>query len=65
MDGLGFSFSPQNSLYMVMASIKSLHNTVMKEKMLDIVLLNDVSFEFAISTLIASQNINCPYMVCF
>ncbi len=41
------------------------HNTVMRERVLDIVLLNDVSLEFTISTLTASQNINCPYLVGF
>jgi hypothetical protein len=46
-----------------MASNKSSNNTVMRERMLVIVLLNDVSFEFAISTLTASQNITCPYVV--
>jgi hypothetical protein len=51
MDGLGSSFSPQISLCMLMASNKSSHNTVMRERVLDIVLVNDVSLEFAISTL--------------
>ncbi len=65
MDGLGSSFSPQNSLCMLMASNQSSHNTVMKERVLDILLLNDVSLEFAISTLTASHNINRPYLVGF
>jgi hypothetical protein len=59
------SFSPRNSLCMLMASNKSPHNTVMKERVLDIVLLNVVSLEFAISALKASQNIICPYLVVF
>jgi hypothetical protein len=50
---------------MLMASNKSLHYTVMKERVLDVVLLDDVSLEFAISTLTASQNITCPYLVGF
>jgi hypothetical protein len=54
MDGLRSSFSPQNSLCMMMASNQSSNNTVMRESVLDIVLLNDVSLKFAISTLTAS-----------
>jgi hypothetical protein len=50
MDGLGSIFLPQNSLCMVMASNKFSNNTVMREKVLVIVLLNDESLEFAIST---------------
>jgi hypothetical protein len=50
---------------MLMASNKSSNNTVMRERVLDVVLLNDVSLEFAISTLTASQNINCIYLVGF
>jgi hypothetical protein len=42
MDALGPSFSPWNSLCMLMASNKSLNNTVMRESVLDIVLMNDV-----------------------
>jgi hypothetical protein len=42
---------------MLMASNESSKTAVMRESVLDIVLLNDVSFEFAIiSTLTASQN---------
>jgi hypothetical protein len=48
-----------------MASNKSSNSIVMRERVLDIVLLNDVSLEFAISILTASQNINCPYFVDF
>jgi hypothetical protein len=65
MDGLGSCFSLHNSLWMLMASNNSSKTTVMKERVLDIVLLNDVSLEFAISTLTASQNRNCPYLVGF
>ncbi len=65
MDGLGSSFSPTNTTYMLTASNKSSNNTVMKESVLDIVLLNDVSLEFAISFLTASYNINFPYLVGF
>jgi hypothetical protein len=54
MDGLGPSFSPTNTACMLTASNQSLNNTVMKENVLDIVLLNDVSLEFAISFLPAS-----------
>jgi hypothetical protein len=48
MDDLGISFSPQNSLCMLMASNKSSNYTVMREIVLDIVLLNDASLEFDI-----------------
>ncbi len=48
-----------------MASNKSSINTVMRGRMLDIVLLNDVSFQFAISTLTASQNINVHIWLVF
>jgi hypothetical protein len=65
MDGLGSCFSPQKSLWMSMASNKSSKTTVMRERVLDVVLLNDVSLEFAKSTLTASQNRNCPYFVGF
>ncbi len=54
MDGLGFTFSPANTACMLMASNKSSNNTVMEESVLDIVLLNDVSLELAISFLTAS-----------
>ncbi len=54
MDGLGSSFSPTNTTCMLTASNKSLNNTAMKESVLDIVLLNDVSLEFAKSFLTAS-----------
>ncbi len=50
---------------MVMASNKSSNEIVMRERVLVIVLLNDVSLEFAISTIKTSQNINCPYLVVF
>ncbi len=63
MDGLGSSFLQQKSLCMVMASNKSSNKRVMRERVLVIVFLNDVSLEVAISTLTASQNINCPYLV--
>ncbi len=53
MDGSGSSFLPTNTDYMLMASNKSTNNTVMKESMLDIVLLNDNSLEFAVSFLTA------------
>jgi hypothetical protein len=65
MDGWGSSFSPQKSLCMLMASNKSSYNTVMRDTVLVIVWLNDESLEFAISTLTASQNIICPYLVVF
>jgi hypothetical protein len=58
MDGLGSSFLLQNSLCMLIALNKSSHNTVMRERVLDIVLLKYVSLEFATSTLIASQKHN-------
>ncbi len=54
MDGLGSSFSQTYTAYMLMASTKSSNNTVMKESLLDIVLLNDVFLQFAISFLTAS-----------
>ncbi len=54
MDGLGSSFSPTNTACMLTASNKSSNYTVMKESVLDIVLLNDVSLEFAILFLTAS-----------
>ena len=54
MDGLGSSFSPTNTACMLTASNESSNNTVMKESVLDIVLLNDVSLELAISFLTAS-----------
>ncbi len=54
MDGLGSSFSPTNTSCMLTASNKSSNNTVMKESVLDVVLLNDTSLEFAISFLTAS-----------
>ncbi len=54
MDGLGSSFSPTNTAYMLMASNKSSNNTVMRECVVDIMLLNDVSLEFAISFITAS-----------
>jgi hypothetical protein len=50
---------------MLMASNKSSNKTVMRDRVLVIVLLNDVSFEFAMSTFTASQNITCPYLVGF
>jgi hypothetical protein len=50
---------------MVMASNKSSNKTVMRERVLDIVFLNDGSLEFGTSTLTASQNITCPYLVGF
>jgi hypothetical protein len=49
----------------MMASNKSSDNTVMRESVLAIVLCNDDSLEFAISTLAASQNIACPDLVGF
>jgi hypothetical protein len=49
----------------LMASNKSSNDTVMRERVLDIVLLNDVSSEFAISPLTASQNKICQYLVVF
>ncbi len=54
MDGLGSSFSQTNTACMLTASNKSSNNTVMKESVLDIVLMNDASLEFAISFLTAS-----------
>jgi hypothetical protein len=54
MDGLVSTFSPTNTACMLTASNKSSNNTVMKESVLDIVLLNDVSLELAISFLTAS-----------
>jgi hypothetical protein len=48
---------------MVMASNKSSNNIVMRDRALVIVWLNDEPLEFAISTLTASQNITCPYLV--
>jgi hypothetical protein len=54
MDGLGSSFSPTITACMLTASNKSSNNTVMKKSVLYIVLLNDVSLEFAISFLTAS-----------
>jgi hypothetical protein len=54
MDGFGSSFSPHFSACMLMASNKSSNNTVMRESVLAIVLLNDVSLEFAKSFLTAS-----------
>ncbi len=56
-------FLPLNSLCKVIASNKSSNNTVIRKRVLDIVFLNDVSLEFFISTLTASQNIACPYLV--
>ncbi len=53
MDGLGSSFSPHNPTCMLTASNKSSNNTVMRDSVLNIVLLNDVSLEFAVSTLTA------------
>ncbi len=53
MDGLGSSYSPTNTACMLMASNKSSNNTVMKESVLDIVSLKDVSLEFSISFLTA------------
>jgi hypothetical protein len=38
---------------------------VMRESVLVIVFLNDVSLEFSKSTLTASQNIDCQYLVGF
>jgi hypothetical protein len=54
MDGLGSTFSPTNTICMLMDSNKYSNNTVMKECVLDIVFLNDVSLESAISFLIVS-----------
>jgi hypothetical protein len=54
MDGVGSSFSPHNTACMLMTSNKSSNYTVMRESVLDIVLLNDVSLEFAKSFLTAS-----------
>jgi hypothetical protein len=54
IDGLGSSFSPHNTACMLTASNKSWNNTVMRESVLHIVLLNDVSLEFAMSFLTAS-----------
>jgi hypothetical protein len=54
MDGLGPIFSPTNTACMLTASNKSSNNTVMKESVLEIVLLNDTSLELAISFLTAS-----------
>jgi hypothetical protein len=54
MDGLGSSFSPHFSTCILTASNKSSNNTVMKESVLYIVLLNDFSLEFAKSFLTAS-----------
>ncbi len=65
MDGWGSSFSPQKSLCIVMASNKSSNNTVMRDRVLVIVWLNDESLEFAIPTLTATQNIACPYLLGF
>jgi hypothetical protein len=48
-----------------MDSNKSSNYTVMRERVLDIVFLNDDILEFDISTLTASQNITCPYLVGF
>ncbi len=62
MDGLGSICIPQKSLCMVMASNKSSNNTVMRDRVLVIVLLNDESLEFSVSILTASQNITCPYL---
>ncbi len=53
MDGFGSSCSPHFSACMLMASNKSSINTVMRESVLDIVLLNDVSLEFSKSFLTA------------
>jgi hypothetical protein len=47
MDGFGSSFSPHFSTCMLTASNKSSNNTLMRESVVDIVLLNDVSLEFA------------------
>ncbi len=55
MDGFRSSFSPHFSTCMLLASNKSSNNTVMRESVFDIVLLNDVSLEFAISFLTASE----------
>ncbi len=65
MDDLGSSFSPTNTAFMLTASNKSSNYTVMKVSVLNIVLLNDVSLDFAKSFLTASKNINCPYLVGF
>jgi hypothetical protein len=65
MDGLWSTYSRQKSLCMVMAFNKSSNNTVMRERMLNIVFLNDVFLESAISTLTASQNTTCPYLIDF
>ncbi len=54
MDGFGSSFSPQFSACMLTASNKSSNNTVMRECVVNIVLLNDVSLEFAKSFYTAS-----------
>jgi hypothetical protein len=54
MDGFGSSFSPHYSACMLTASNESSNNTVMREKVVDFVLLNDVSLEFAKSFLTAS-----------
>jgi hypothetical protein len=54
MDGFGSSFSPTNTACMLTASNKSSNNTVMRECVLDIVFLNDVSLELAKLFLTAS-----------
>ena len=65
VDGSNLIFSPLKSLCKVMASNKSSNNTVMRESVLVIMFLNDVSSEFSKSTLIASQKNYCPYLVGF
>jgi hypothetical protein len=54
INGFRSSFSPHFSACMLTASNKTSNYTVMRERVVDIVLLNDVSFEFAKSFLIAS-----------
>ena len=54
MDGFGSSFSPHFSACMLTASNKFSNNTVMRESVVDIVLLIYVSLEFAESFLTAS-----------
>jgi hypothetical protein len=54
MDGFGSSFSPHFSTCMLTASNKSSNYTVMRESVVDVVLLNDGSLDFAKSFSTAS-----------
>ncbi len=65
VNGSNLTFSPLKSLCKLMASNKSWNNTVMKESVFVIVWWNDNSLELSKSTLTASQNIDCPYIVGF